>query len=212
MTEPFTMWQNAADSLPKGLALVNPDGFVMFTNRTWIRLAYLHGLSPLWDRPGLNLISHFTNEACTNDPVKQDMLQGITSILSGSLDYYSIELCLELQGNVWYLMEASPLMIKETGSNHGLLLLFSDITAYKVCESRMRGTASHHCRLHGLLPICAVCKKIKDEAENWNSIEEYLRKHAQAEFTHDICPDCIRLLYPQYSSILDTPDKQGGGC
>ncbi len=44
--------------------------------------------------------------------------------------------------------------------------------------------------LHGLLPICAWCKKVRDDTGYWNQIEEYVGEHSQAEFSHGICPDC----------------------
>ena len=50
--------------------------------------------------------------------------------------------------------------------------------------------------LSGLLPICAACKKIRDEAGQWQSLESYIRKHSEADFTHGICPQCRRSLYP----------------
>lgn len=49
--------------------------------------------------------------------------------------------------------------------------------------------------LEGLLPICANCKKIRDDKGNWNQLETYIAKHTPAEFTHAICPDCVRKLY-----------------
>lgn len=52
--------------------------------------------------------------------------------------------------------------------------------------------------LRGLLPICASCKKIRDDKGYWNQIEVYIRDHSEAEFTHGICPDCARKLgYPE---------------
>jgi len=50
--------------------------------------------------------------------------------------------------------------------------------------------------LSGLLPICSSCKKIWDEAGYWSQVEEYVRGHSEAEFTHGICPECIEKLYP----------------
>jgi hypothetical protein len=50
--------------------------------------------------------------------------------------------------------------------------------------------------LRGFLPICAACKKIRDDAGYWTQIESYIRKHSEAEFSHGICPDCARELYP----------------
>ncbi|MBC8185448.1 DUF3365 domain-containing protein [candidate division KSB1 bacterium] len=50
--------------------------------------------------------------------------------------------------------------------------------------------------LSGLLPICASCKKIRDDSGYWNQIETYIRDHSEAEFSHGICPECAKKLYP----------------
>ncbi len=50
--------------------------------------------------------------------------------------------------------------------------------------------------LSGLLPICASCKKIRDDRGYWNRIEAYIGKHSDAQFSHGICPDCAKKLYP----------------
>jgi PAS domain S-box-containing protein len=52
--------------------------------------------------------------------------------------------------------------------------------------------------LSGLLPICASCKKIRDEKGSWNNLESYISGHSDAEFTHGMCPDCAQRLYPEY--------------
>ncbi|MEW6266700.1 MAG: PAS domain S-box protein [Thermodesulfobacteriota bacterium] len=53
-------------------------------------------------------------------------------------------------------------------------------------------------RLSGLLPICASCKKIRNDQGYWEQIEAYIETHSGAEFSHSICPDCARKLYPQF--------------
>jgi len=52
--------------------------------------------------------------------------------------------------------------------------------------------------LNGLLPICASCKKIRDDKGYWNQIESYIKEHSEAEFSHGICPDCAEKFYPDY--------------
>ncbi len=52
--------------------------------------------------------------------------------------------------------------------------------------------------LSGFLPICAACKKIRDDAGFWNQLEAYISRHSEAQFTHSICPDCCRRLYPGF--------------
>lgn len=51
-------------------------------------------------------------------------------------------------------------------------------------------------QLNGLLPICASCKKIRDDKGYWNQIESFIREHSKADFSHGICPDCANRLYP----------------
>lgn len=52
--------------------------------------------------------------------------------------------------------------------------------------------------LSGFLPICASCKKIRDDQGYWKQIEAYIREHSEAEFSHGICPDCAKQLYPDF--------------
>ncbi len=56
--------------------------------------------------------------------------------------------------------------------------------------------------LSGLLPICSFCKKIRDDQGYWNQLEEYITDHSEAQFTHSLCPGCVRIHYPQYNEIV----------
>ena len=52
--------------------------------------------------------------------------------------------------------------------------------------------------LHGILPICASCKKIRDDSGAWHQIESYIRDHSDAEFSHGLCTDCAKKLYAEF--------------
>jgi len=52
--------------------------------------------------------------------------------------------------------------------------------------------------LSGFLPICSSCKKIRDDKGYWEQIEVYIRDHSDAEFSHGICPECMKKLYPDF--------------
>lgn len=56
--------------------------------------------------------------------------------------------------------------------------------------------------LRGCLPICANCKKIRDDKGYWERIEDYLRRNSDLDFTHGICPDCVRELYPDVADRI----------
>jgi len=65
--------------------------------------------------------------------------------------------------------------------------------------------------LRGLIPICASCKKIRDDKGYWHQVEEYIREHSDAEFSHGICKDCARELYPEMyanKNMVDEDDSE----
>jgi two-component system, cell cycle sensor histidine kinase and response regulator CckA len=62
--------------------------------------------------------------------------------------------------------------------------------------------------LSGLLPICSSCKMIRDDKGYWNRLEVYISEHSEAEFTHGLCPDCMKNLYG-FSVGEDTDIKKG---
>lgn len=53
-------------------------------------------------------------------------------------------------------------------------------------------------QLSGLLPICANCKKIRDDQGYWNELDHYVSDHSEVDFSHGICPECAEKLYPDY--------------
>jgi CheY-like chemotaxis protein len=63
--------------------------------------------------------------------------------------------------------------------------------------------------LSGLLPICAGCKKIRDDNNYWHQVESYVQKHSEATFTHGLCPDCIKKYYPELdeADLGDSPKQ-----
>jgi len=63
--------------------------------------------------------------------------------------------------------------------------------------------------LRGLIPICASCKKIRSDTGYWQQLEEYLAEHSEADFTHGLCPECLKQIEIEVKAIVD--GKEGGG-
>lgn len=73
-----------------------------------------------------------------------------------------------------------------------------DVTARVEAErSLARRTKAELRTLEGLLPICAACKKIRDDEGYWQRVEKYVADRSGAEFTHTLCPTCMEVLYPE---------------
>jgi hypothetical protein len=84
--------------------------------------------------------------------------------------------------------------IIETGLRYPYLLLFRDL---KRRERELEKALREVRQLSGMLPICASCKKIRDDKGYWQQVEVYIKEHAGVDFSHSICPDCQKKLYPE---------------
>ena len=102
----------------------------------------------------------------------------------------------------WVELRVAPI----TWENKPAALCFmTDITARKQAQaesekliSDLKEAMAKVKTLRGLLPVCANCKKIRDDGGYWNRIETYIEDHSEAEFSHSICPECERELYPEF--------------
>jgi PleD family two-component response regulator len=88
--------------------------------------------------------------------------------------------------------------------NHVELKLSCD--KLKELNRELRDALDHIKTLKGLVPICANCKKIRDDDGFWQEVEHYVAAHTEADFSHGICPDCMAKLYPD---IYERMKKDG---
>ena len=84
----------------------------------------------------------------------------------------------------------------------GELVINAVMRAYQDREregllAKLQGAMGELKTLKGLLPICAMCKKIRDDEGAWHPIELYIRDHSQAQFTHGYCPECVEKHFPE---------------
>jgi len=75
-------------------------------------------------------------------------------------------------------------------------------------RSKLQKTLEEIKTLRGIIPICSYCKKIRDDEGLWKQMEEYIHAHSEAEFSHSICPSCMRKHYPERSESIRLDEKQ----
>jgi len=104
----------------------------------------------------------------------------------------------------WFLVSRTPL-VSADATQTGSLLICRDITLQKNAEleremliTELQEALANVKTLGGLLPICASCKKIRDDEGYWNQVENYIVKHTDVKFTHGICPDCGKKALDDY--------------
>jgi PAS domain-containing protein len=103
-------------------------------------------------------------------------------------------------------------LVNRSGKQTGRVLLVRDITGRRRAEKErekliadLQDALAHVKRLSGLLPICASCKKIRDDKGYWHQVESYMRDHAEVEFSHGLCPDCFAAMYPEMRDANESP-------
>jgi DNA-binding NarL/FixJ family response regulator len=71
-----------------------------------------------------------------------------------------------------------------------------DLMKLRALNAELEKALSEVKTLRGILPICSGCKKIRDDEGYWEQVDVYLANHTEADFSHGLCPDCIREIYP----------------
>lgn len=103
----------------------------------------------------------------------------------------------------YLIFDASPIY-QQDGGLLGIVETLQDITILKQMEEEkerlnceLREALNQIKTLSGLIPICAACKKIRDDKGYWNLLENYLEKHSDAVFSHGLCPECFQEYFPE---------------
>jgi PAS domain S-box-containing protein len=121
-----------------------------------------------------------------------------------TFDNYEVEHDFATIGSRIMLLNARQIQ-RVLGKERIILLAIEDITERKRAEKErerlireLQDTLAKVKQLSGMLPICSSCKKIRNDKGYWSQVEVYIRDNSEAEFTHGICPECMKKLYPDF--------------
>jgi PAS domain S-box-containing protein len=185
-------YRQLVEHLYEGIWAIDKD-----TNTTYVnpRMAEMIGYT-VDEMQGKHLFSFMDERGIE---ISQDNLERRKQ---GIKEQHDFELLHKNGSRIYTSMETSPIK-DENGNYTGALACVADITERKRAEdallrerNKLQDALAQIKTLSGMLPICAGCKKIRDDNGYWNQIEKYIGDHSEAEFSHGICPDCARKLYP----------------
>jgi len=108
------------------------------------------------------------------------------------------EVSITFEGVTHYLDLVVEPLRDAGGELLGVISSAVDITRWNELIVKLKEALNEVKLLSGLLSICAACKRITDEHGTWIPLEAYIQTHSEAKFTHGLCPDCLRKLYPEY--------------
>jgi PAS domain S-box-containing protein len=186
--------ENIVHSIGEGIALVGADGRLLFMNPQG---AAIMGYAPE-ELVGQNWRPFIAPETLARTEAEAaNRPQGVAS------KYETFGIARDGR-QVPLIVSSRPLFEGERFA--GTLAAFVDITERKQAEeererliAELREALANIKTLKGLVPICASCKKIRTDEGFWQQVEVYIRDHSEVEFSHGLCPDCLKKLYPEFA-------------
>ncbi len=188
--------KNLMNRAPAGFLMVDGNGRIRFVNRL-VETMFNYSRDELIGQPIEVLIperyrdAHVTQrEAFINAPSSREMGTGrVLYARAKDGREFPVEVGLGYSGSGEAILVSAVII---------------DITKQWAVEqererliSELKSALGRVKQLSGLLPICASCKKIRDDTGYWNQLENYISTHSEADFSHGLCPDCLESLYPE---------------
>ncbi len=192
---------DAVESTRNGIFIINTTRMIIYTNKSFITM---FGYRSREDVIGTDAGVFFEKHGVTDMSVIRPLIE---SYNNGTENF-----SLKLKSGESISVEVSYSDITDYDQSViGRLVTFIDITERVKLEDQknqlieeLREANKTIKSLKGFIPICASCKKIRDDNGFWQEIEKYIREHSVAEFTHSICPECKKKLYPELPKDSDT--------
>jgi PAS domain S-box-containing protein len=193
-------YQELFETMPAGLFRCKPTGEILDANPP---------LASMLEYPGTNAMQELNAKGLHLNP--EDFTRWREGLeRNGSIASIETQWRRADGGKRWVEIRAKAL--RDASGQPFYEGVVEDITARKEAEAErekliadLQEALAKVKTLSGLLPICASCKKIRDDNGYWNQIEVFIKEHSDAEFTHSFCPECIKTLYPEIFN--DMPEK-----
>ena len=185
---------DAIDSTVGGIIITNINGSIVYVNPSFLRVFEYDDKHEVLGKDAGDLFEKDTIKGLTDVKTVIDLTDGETH-----------EFTVRRKDKTTFPVEVSVSNVKNSeGEMVGRMASFVDITRRKRAEKaqeklirKLERALDKIKTLRGLIPICAACKKIRDDKGYWHQVEVYVRDHSEADFSHDICPECAQKLYPE---------------
>ncbi|KUP25316.1 PAS domain-containing protein [Paenibacillus sp. DMB5] len=198
---------SSLNTLTHKALVIDRSGIILFINDHYNAYLEHWGLSSAISMTGSHYLELF--EEWIAIPVQLTALDNaVQHVLQGGRLISSSEFIMHIpdQPDRVFSLDAFPLFTERSCGIQSLILSLHDKGPAK--PRQHEHVRSCHPlrprRISGsLVPICASCKSVRGSKEEWITVERFLQLQLSLQFTHDICPDCIRQLYPKYAGVLN---------
>jgi PAS domain S-box-containing protein len=188
------------NSAGEGIYGIDLTGICTFANPSCLRILGYADSSQVLGK-NMHYLIHHTDAA--GHPIPIEMCRVFQAFTHGRSAHMDDEVFWRADGTSFPAEYWSYPQILN-GKVAGAVVAFVDITERKRTEeeqkqlvAKLQKALDEIKTLSGIVPICASCKKIRDDKGFWEQVEAYVARHTDAQFSHSICPDCAKKLYPE---------------
>lgn len=185
---------DAVNSSVGGLIITDLNGKIRYANPSFCKI---------FDYSTTEIIGKNAAELFSTKEVRT--FSDVVTILDISKDDTEEFIVEKKNGDIFTVEISASNVTNVSGQIVGRMASFIDISRRKEMESdreklikKLQDALDTIKTLRGIIPICASCKKIRDDKGYWNQIEIYIKDHSYADFTHGICPECSKKLYSEF--------------
>jgi PAS domain S-box-containing protein len=163
-------------AVPDIVILVSPDD----------RIRYINRVMPGYDRSEVMGRSTFEYVQPEHRELMRSSLEKVRE--SGESVDYEVASVMPDGGYMWWASRMAPIRTEE---GLEVLIVARDVTQLRLAEESRRTVEAELEKVMDLLPICAWCKRVRDDTGYWEEVGAYISERTGAEVTHGICPDCL---------------------
>lgn len=190
----LSMVLDAINSSPGGLIITDLNGIIQFANPAFCKQ---------FDYLLSEIIGRYAADFFSSDGIM--LFEDLVEIMKNGCNETE-EFTVEKKDGRRFVVEvAASNVTTVSGEVAGRMASFINITRRKEIEAdrkkliqKLQEALDNIKVLKGIIPICASCKKIRDDKGDWKQIESYIKDHSDADFSHGMCPECAKNLYPEF--------------
>lgn len=176
------IFENAFDYAAIGIALIAPDGRWLRVNQA---ICDIVGYS---EKELLNL----TFQDITHPDDLDTDLAFVNRLLNEEIKSYQMEKrYYHKQGNIVWVLLSVSIVKNSNGTAKFFISQIQDITKRIIAENNLKKALAEVKQLKKLLPMCSYCKSVRNDKDYWQTLEQYIKEHTEAQFSHSVCPNCF---------------------
>jgi len=194
------IFENAFNYAAIGMSLIAPDG-------RWLRVN--QAICDIVGYKREELLNLTFQDITHPDDLNTDLAY-VNELLDGQIKSYQMEKrYFHKDGNIVWVLLSVSLVKNSNGKPKFFISQIQDITKRIKAEKDLKKALAEVKQLQKLLPMCSYCRSVRNDKDYWQTLEQYIKDHTEAQFSHSVCPNCFEAkVKPQIEEFKEKVKSQ----